>query len=132
MIVGFSIKRMESEKLGAKQGEMNVNYSSRITDVEDADVPAIEEKVARVSFEMSIDYVQGDENVAEMDFEGTVLWQKDAEEVIEKWKEDEDLDENVAATVTNHIYRKCLTRAVSMADALELPSPVPMPQVGGS
>ncbi|MFB6265884.1 MAG: hypothetical protein ABEI07_02255 [Candidatus Nanohaloarchaea archaeon] len=129
MIVGFSIREMEAEKKDSKQGEMNVNYSSRITDVEEAEVPAIDEAVARVSFEIGIDYVQDDTEVADMEFEGTVLWQGDAEQLIEKWEEEEELDEDVAATVTNHVYRKCLTRAVGMADALELPSPVPMPRV---
>lgn len=130
MIVGFSISSMEAEKSAAKQGDMNVNYSSSIEDVEEAEVPAIDETVARVSYELDITYSQDDTQVAEMGFEGTVLWQQDAEDLIEGWDEDGALPEDVGAAITNHVFRKCLTRAVSMADALDLPSPVPMPQVG--
>ncbi|MDY6773928.1 MAG: hypothetical protein SVS85_01910 [Candidatus Nanohaloarchaea archaeon] len=129
MIVGFSIGSMEAEKHEMKGGETNVNYSSSITDVEEAEVSSIDESIARISFELDIEYMQDEEEVAEMEFEGRVLWQGNAEQVIEDWEEDEEIDEDVAAAVTNHIYRKCLTRAVGMADALELPSPVPMPRV---
>ncbi|MCJ7478628.1 MAG: hypothetical protein MUP63_00425 [Candidatus Nanohaloarchaeota archaeon QJJ-7] len=129
MIVGFSITRMEAEKDEMKGGDTNVNYRSSLTEVEEATVSSIEEDIARISFELGIEYQQDDEEVAEMQFEGRVLWQGDAGEVIENWDENEDIEEDVAATVTNHVYRKCLTRAVGMADALELPSPVPMPRV---
>lgn len=131
MIVGFSIKRLNAEKHSGKRGEFNINYHSSITDVEEADVPAIDDPIARISFELGVSYQleDGDEEVATLDFEGTVLWQKDADDVLSHWDEEGTLEENVRAAVTNHLFRKCLTQAVGLADALELPSPVPMPRV---
>ncbi|MDY6769273.1 MAG: hypothetical protein SVW02_04165 [Candidatus Nanohaloarchaea archaeon] len=129
MLVGFSIDSIEAGKETMKGGETNVNYSSNITGVEEADVPSIDDTIARISFELGLTYQQQGEDVADMSFEGNVLWRDDAEDLIEAWSEDEEIDGDVAAQVTNHIYRKCLTRAVGMADALELPSPVPMPRV---
>ncbi|MDY6765822.1 MAG: hypothetical protein SVW77_00485 [Candidatus Nanohaloarchaea archaeon] len=128
MIVGFSIDSIDAEKHGMKGGETNINYSSSITDVEKADVASIDEEIARVSFEFGLAYQQSGDEVAEMSFTGNVLWQGD-DGLVDAWEDDESVDEDVGAAITNHIYRKCLTRAVGMADALELPSPVPMPRV---
>lgn len=131
MIVGFSITEMAAEKHAAKQGELNINYNADITDVEEAEVSAFDEPLARIHFDLDITYTQGDEEVAGMDFAGTVLWQDDAAELIEQWDEEDGLPGDVGSVVTNHLFRKCLTKAVGMADALDLPSPVPMPQVSG-
>lgn len=120
---------MEAEKEGSPQGDVNVNYSSNLTDVEEASVSSLDDPVARISFELDLTYTSNDAEVAEMGFEGNVLWQRNAEDVISSWEESGEIDQDVAASVTNHIYRKCLTRAVGMADALDLPSPVPMPRV---
>ncbi len=132
MIVGFSITEMAAEKHAAKQGELGINYNADITDVEEAEVPAFDEPLARIHFDMGIDYTQGDDTVAEMSFSGTVLWQGDAAELIDTWAEEEGLPGDVGSVVTNRIFRKCLTKGVGMADALDLPSPVPMPQVSGT
>lgn len=131
MIVGFSIQEMGAERMQAKQGELGINYAADITDVEEAEVGAFDEPVARISFDMDIGYTQGDESVAEMSFAGTVLWQGDVDQLLEDWDEEDGLPGDVGGAVTNHVFRKCLTQAVGMADALDLPSPVPMPQVGG-
>ncbi|MDY6761458.1 MAG: hypothetical protein SVY41_00245 [Candidatus Nanohaloarchaea archaeon] len=128
MIVGFSIGSIDAEKMGMKGGETNINYSSNLTDVQDAEVSSIDDEIARVSFEFGLTYQQSGDDVAEMSFTGDVLWQG-GDGLVEAWEEDETIDDDVAAAVTNHVYRKCLTRAVGMADALELPSPVPMPRV---
>ncbi|MDY6768509.1 MAG: hypothetical protein SVW02_00160 [Candidatus Nanohaloarchaea archaeon] len=128
MIVGFSIGSIDAEKMDMKGGETNINYSSSITDVEEAEVSSIDDDIARISFDFGLVYQQGGDEVADMSFTGDVLWQGD-DGLVDAWEEDESIDDDVAAAITNHIYRKCLTRAVGMADALELPSPVPMPRV---
>ncbi len=130
MIVGFSITSLEAGKNGGGQGDLNINYSSSIEDIQEAEVEAIEDDVARVSFEMDVTYVQDDEDVASMSFEGNLLWQGDAADLVSSWDEDGEIEEGVAAAITNHVYRKCLSQAVGMSDALDLPSPVPMPKVG--
>lgn len=130
MIIGFSIDSMEAGKDQMRGGETDINYTSSLTGVEDAEIESLDDTVARISFELGLGYRQDEEDVADMSFEGSVLWRgDDAEDLIDSWEENEEIDEDVAAQVTNHVYRKCLTRAVGMADALELPSPVPMPRV---
>lgn len=131
MIVGFSLRHIEADTQEANQGNMNINYTHTVDSIEEADVPAFDETIARVTFTFNISYEQDHESVADINFEGTVLWQKNAEDLIEQWQDDETIDDTVNATLTNHIFRKCLTQAVGLADSLELPSPVPMPQVGG-
>ncbi len=129
MIVGFSLQHVEAEKKTPGQGKLNINYNSSIEDVTAAKVSAMDETVARITFSLPILYQQGDKDVAEIQFSGSVLWQKDAEDVIAQWEEDGSLDKDISAAVTNHVFRKCLTHAVGLADSLDLPSPVPMPRV---
>lgn len=130
MIVGFSLDHMEADKDSAVNGEVNVNYSHTITDIEATDVAAFDDPVAKITFAFGITYGTNDNTLATLDFGGTVLVQDDTDQIIEQWEDDETIDEQVAATVANHVYRKCLTQGVHMADSLDLPSPVPMPQIG--
>lgn len=130
MIVGFSLDSADAQKHDAVQGNVNVNYRHRVDAVEAADVNAMGGTVARIVFTFDITYEQEDTTVADISFEGGVLWQQDADDLVNAWNEDDSLPDDVSAAAANHIYRKCLTQAVGLADALELPSPVPMPQVG--
>lgn len=132
MIVGFSLQNVEANRNQAKQGNLNVNYRHDIIDVEAAEVAAIDEQIARITFAFDIAYRQDEEDVAAVNFEGTVLWQQDADQLLEQWEENGQIDEQVSAVVANHIFRKCLTQAVGLADALDLPSPVPMPRIGNN
>lgn len=131
MIVGFSLQDLEAHTYSPKRGDMNINYSHKITDVAEADVPAIDDDVARVHFTFNITYQKDGEDVADIAFDGTLLWQKDSEAVIEHWEENEALPEDVTPVVANYIFRKGLTQAVYLADTLDLPSPVPMPTIRG-
>lgn len=130
MIVGFSLEHAEADKKQAKQGELNINYRHDVTGVEEASVSAINDPVARIRFSFKITYRQNEEDVATINFDGNVLWQQNAEQVIETWDESGELDDQVSTAVANHIFRKCLTQAVGLADSLDMPSPVPMPKVG--
>jgi len=130
MIVGFSLQHAEADKESVSGGNFNISYRHRIEAVEQADIDAVTETVARVRFTFQVTYQDGDATAADIGFDGVVLWQDDADAVIDHWNDAAELPENVSNAVANHIYRKCLTQAVGLADALELPSPVPMPQIG--
>ncbi len=129
MIIGFSLDHVEAEKQTPGDGKLNINYNSTVEDVTKATVSSLDATVARITFDFPITYQQGDTDVAEIRFSGAVLWQQNAEDVIDQWDEDETLDQDVLDAVTNHVFRKCLTHAVGLADSLDLPSPVPMPRV---
>lgn len=130
MIIGFSLDHMEAEKTAPPSSGVNVNFTHAIEDVQTAEIPTFDDPVARITFSLDIVYQQEEEDIGSLGFGGALLWQKDADAVIEKWDEDKALDEAVATAVANRIYRKCLTHAVGIADSLELPPPVPMPRIG--
>lgn len=130
MIVGFSLEHAEADKQSFSGGNFNINYRHTIAAVEEADIDAVQDTVARIRFTFEVSYQREADTLAAIEFEGIALWQDDADTVIEQWDENEEMPEDVSNAVANHIYRKCLTQAVGLADALELPSPVPMPQMG--
>lgn len=130
MIVGFSLDRAEAQKHESGQGNVNINHRHRIEDVDAATVNAVDDAVARIRFTFQVRYQQQDTTLADINFDGSVLWQQQNGDIVAAWDEQEELPDDVSKAVANHIYRKCLTQAVGLADSLELPSPVPMPQMG--
>lgn len=129
MIVGFSINRMNAEKGKVKKGNVNVNYSQGIEDVKEASSPAVEEKLLKVNFTFTVSYKQDNEETGNIQFEGHVLWRGDAEKILETWKDEKKLPEEVLKPLTNNIYKRGITQSVIIADSMDMPSPVPLPRV---
>lgn len=129
MIVGFSINELQAEKGNIKKGNVNVNYTPEIKDVDEAKASAFDEKLLRVSFEFTVSYMQEDTKAGEIKFSGSLLWKGDIEEIKEKWNEDGNLPEKAGKVMTNNLYKRGITQSVGIADSMSLPSPVPLPRV---
>lgn len=130
MLVGFSLDSLDAEKETNPTGELNVNFSHKITDVEEADLSSFSEKVARISFKFKIGYASSSNHVAKIEFTGRALWKGELERIVKSWEEDDKLDPEMKIDFLNRLYKKILTQGVIIADTLNLPSPVPMPKLG--
>lgn len=129
MIVGFNIDSIEAEKGSGSQGNIQVNYSPKIKDVTKQEVNAIDEPVAKIDFEFSVNYMTGDTQAAQIQMSGHILWKNQLEEIMESWEEDENLPEEVNTPLMNEMYKKLLSEAVGVADTLNLLPPIPTPTV---
>lgn len=130
MIVGFNVDSLSADKKeSAPQGNLQVNYNPEITGVESANVNAIDGVVAKINFSFTVEYTVGDATAADIVLEGNVLWNGNAEEVIDAWEEDGTLPENVNTPLMNDLYRKCISQSVGVADTLGLIPPVPTPRI---
>lgn len=129
MIVGFNVDSIEAHRQDNAQGNLKINYSPKIKNVESASVNAFDEEVARIDFDFSVKYMAGDEARAEINISGNVLWNGDTEKIVETWEESEELDESIRAPLMNDMYRKLLSEAVGIADTLNMLPPIPTPQV---
>ena len=68
--------------------------------------------------------------IGDITISGDILYQAaDAKTVIKHWKDKKTIDPQLYLEVTNTILRKCLVKAVSLADELRLPQPVSFPMV---
>ena len=129
MIVGFNIDSLDASKEGNAQGNLQVNYTPKITDVEEVRVNAFDDEVARISFDFKVGYNAGGNEAARINMSGNVLWKGYLEEITESWEEDEELPEDVKVPLMNELYRKCLSESVGVANSLGLLPPIPTPQV---
>ncbi|QGA80000.1 hypothetical protein [Candidatus Nanohalobium constans] len=129
MIVGFNIDSIDASKGAGSQGNIQVNYAPKIKKVTEQTVNAIDEPVAKIDFEFSVNYMTGDDKAAEIQMSGHILWKGQTDEIIESWEENGELPEEVNAPLMNEMYKKLLSEAVGVADTLNLLPPIPTPKV---
>ena len=144
-IIGLNLKLIEAnteEKKTEKNiGSININSSPTILNVEKRDIviPKINDVLGiDFKFETLYFYKKGEgqpsekeirENkFAEISFSGEVLYQTDkSKEILHDWKKDRQLSESVTIEVFNAIFRKCLTKALDIANEFRLPPPLHFP-----
>jgi hypothetical protein len=129
MIVGFNIESIEADKGKGANGNIQVNYQPKIQDVTEENVNALDEPVAKVEFEFSVNYIAGEEKAAHITMSGNVLWKGNVDEVVETWEEGEELPEEINVPLMNEMYKKLLSESVGVADTLNLLPPIPTPKV---
>ena len=128
MIVGLNFSavsaKAEEGKLGTKG--INVNSSPKIVAVEKADVLDMKD-VLRIKFDFVSKYEPA---VGEIALSGTLLWRSsDAKKVLKAWEDEKKLETKAAVEILNAIFRKCLAKALVLAEDVRLPPPVQLPVV---
>ncbi|PSH02007.1 MAG: hypothetical protein BRC27_00115 [Nanohaloarchaea archaeon SW_10_44_10] len=130
MIVGFNVDSLNAEKnRSTKGGDVQVNYTPKIISVEKASINAFDDEVAKIDFSFTVGYTVGDQNAAKIVLEGNILWNRDVEDVVDSWDENEELPEQINKHIMNDLYRKCISQSVGVADTLGLIPPVPTPRI---
>jgi len=129
MIVGFNIDSIEAEKGNGTNENIQVNYAPKIKEVTEQTVNAIDEPVAKIDFEFSVNYMTGDTQAAQIQMNGHILWKNQLDEIMEEWEENQKLPEEVNTPLMNEMYKKLLSEAVGVADTLNLLPPIPTPTV---
>jgi len=129
MIVGFNIDSLDASKESSAQGNLQVNYTPKITEVESVKVNAFDEEVARINYDFKVGYNAGGSEAARINMSGNVLWKGQLDEIMDSWEEDEELPEDVQVPLMNELYRKLLSESVGVANSLGLLPPIPTPKV---
>ena len=129
MIVGFNIEAIMADKGHGGNGDIQVNYQPEIKSVEKDTVSALDEPVARINYEFSVNYMAGEEKAAHITMTGHVFWKGDVEEITEAWEEDNEIPDKVEVPLMNEMYKKLLSESVGVADTLNLLPPIPTPKI---
>jgi hypothetical protein len=110
------------------EGDINVNSSPSIKNIIKKDVPILEAGgVIAIDFTFDIKY---DPKIGEINFEGEVLYKTDkAESIVKAWKKEKKIDANITVEVLNSVLRKCMSKAIDIANELRLPPPMQFPTV---
>lgn len=128
MIIGLNFTAMnakvEEGKLGTKG--ISVNSTPKIVAVEKADVLEMKD-VLRIKFDFVSKY---EPDVGEISLSGALLWRHpDAKKVLKLWEDEKKLETKAAVEILNTIFRRCLAKALILAEDVRLPPPVQLPVV---
>ncbi|MFH0830130.1 MAG: hypothetical protein V1887_03140 [Candidatus Aenigmatarchaeota archaeon] len=128
-VVGLTVKNMAAKRIGEYQGPAGVNNNARIIDVTETDLTALGKKGLSVSFEFKSDYVTEKKvPFAEITISGDVLIMADnSVELLKNWKKDKKLPEDLNLQAVNSVLRKCMIKALTLSEDLNLPPPIPLP-----
>ncbi|MFH1823571.1 MAG: hypothetical protein ABH817_02560 [archaeon] len=130
-IVGFNFNKILIEKKKVTpSGQINVNSGINIKDVSKEDVKLVKDKdTLSFSFEFTINYTP---DIAKLEFEGELMYladNKQAKEILDFWKKNKKIKEEIEMPVLNTILTRCNIKALTMENDLGLPTHIRLPYV---
>ncbi len=130
-VIGFSFLKFDCERKGNPKGSIEIKHNVSIDKVEKAplNVGGSKNEVLKVEFSFDVLYGSG---VGKISVVGDVIY-TDTKEIIEEtfkgWEKEKKLNETVNKHVYKFIYGKAIVKALELSDALNLPSPIPLPKI---
>ena len=126
MIVGFRIDAVEAVKDREPAGNINVESSPTILNMEEKKMKEMK-NVLGLEFEFKTLYKP---DYGYIRISGEVLFKaKNAKDAMKKWEKSKAIDPEIAVPVLNFVFRKCLTQAIYLSDLLGLPPAIQFPVV---
>ncbi|MEM0243536.1 MAG: hypothetical protein QXT34_03800 [Candidatus Aenigmatarchaeota archaeon] len=127
MILGYTFEEIEGKRAEIS-GKVDINSTIDIKDVKEIEIEIGEKKkVVEISFEFKVEYKPSDGKIT---FKGNILYySKNNKEVIKEWEKNRRLPEDIDIEVKNFLLKKCLTFALSIAEEIRMPSPIPFPMI---
>lgn len=130
-IIGLNINSINAEisdKMPRGNVNININSTPKITGIEKKDVNMIGmDDVISFSFSFETKY---EPDIGKIAFTGEVLYQSlDAKNILNKWKKEKKINDELAVEILNSVFRKCLSKGVDIASELRLPPPISFPLV---
>lgn len=127
-IIGMSFKEISAFSESKRPNkEININSAPSINSIKkkELNISGIKD-VLVIDFTFMTNY---EPKIGEIKITGEVLYQTDDTKSILKLWEEKKLDSKIAVDVMNAIFRKCLLKAITTADDLNLPPPLNFPIV---
>lgn len=131
-IIGFNFKKITAERKNYDQGAISTSLKldiKEITPIKDS--PFKDKEVFSFDFYFGIKYLQNKKEIAEVTFEGSVLYLADkdtAKMIKDQWK-DKKLDDNLKTAILNTIMTKCNVKALDLEENLNLPFHLRLPHL---
>ncbi len=122
-IVGFNFDSFVAEKKQPLKGELKINNSISIKNVEEKELALGDTKKSglKLDFDFTINY---DPNIGNIILKGNVLYlesSKKIKEILSNWKKDKKLTEEISLPIINTILLRCSIKALTLAQELNLP-----------
>lgn len=115
---GIEAKRYS--KTNERHGNIRIDHNSTVTLVKE-----ISEKEALVEFRYTATYGP----IGVIRIEGSMVYQCDAKAFEQQWRSTNQMAPENASEIHSTVMRACVPQAVGIAKDLQLPPPIPLPQV---
>lgn len=128
-IIGFKITEIEGKR--GKEGEKEIRVSVSppvIRDVRKKKI-ALEGVGEVIAFEFEF-LVRYEPIEGKISVKGEVLYEdKRKEEILKEWEKEKKVDNKILIPILNFIFRKSIIKVLSLAEDLQLPPPLRLPEV---
>lgn len=129
-IIGILLHNISCKKEDNIKGSITVTNSTDITDVREGELPSLEKKGLFIDFDYITNYKNEQADIAKISIHGSVIClEKNNKEIIDKWKNDRMLPDELHIAATNAILRKCSSMALWLSEEVQLPSPIALPMI---
>lgn len=129
-VVSINLKSVSGKKENARDGEVKVNNKVAVTDIKEINLPGINQSGLAIGFDFLTKYSSSDEDVAVINITGEAMMiGGECKDIVKQWKKNQTIPEDPHIEIINTIFRKCVSKAIVMAEDLQLPPPVGLPFV---
>lgn len=128
IIIGIRFNKIEGENKKVEDAkEISVSSTPTIKNAEKKEIDIFGENIIGIEFEFVTKY---EPNIGYIKIDGEILAKYDnIEEILKEWKKKKSLPEEVSIQLMNAIFRRCLTKIISISEDLQLPPPIILPTV---
>lgn len=119
----FEITAIDAERFG-EQGEMQENmridHNSSVTKIK-----KVKKGASRISFRFTANY----SSMGRIEIEGRLVYTGGPSDLASKWRKSNDMQNKVANEIHSAIISNCIPQAVLISREVQLPPPIPLPEV---
>ncbi len=129
-IIGFSIREIRAGREENIPPKISVSNNIKIKNVGEDEIKELGKKCVKIDYEFAVTYTSQNKRVGEIKISGALLGiGKDIKKSLDRWKREKKLTEEHHFLVLNTVLRRCLIKAMEIAEDMQMPAPFPLPVV---
>ena len=133
-IVGFNFEKVSVEKKNPIKGKIEIKSNVSITDIKEEKLPTGKTKMdgLRFNFDFKIEYTP---TIGEIDIKGHIFFMDDPKvlkDTIKQYKKDKKILPEITTQIINTVLLKSSTKALSLAQEVNLPPHIRLPQISNN
>ena len=128
-ILGINFTKIEAERKSPVKGKININNNIAINDIKKAEMKLPGQEALKIEFQFTAKY---EPNIGQITINGETIIvdnKKKVEEILEQWKKDKKLPDDILAQIMNSLLTKCNVEALLVGREVGLPPTLNMPKV---
>ena len=128
-IAGINFTKISAERKSELKGKININNNIVITDIKKMEFKLPNQESVKVEFDFNSKY---EPNIGVILITGEVIiidQPKKVTDILDQWKKDKKLPDDILASVMNNLLTKCNIEAILMGREVGLPPTLNMPKV---